>query len=215
MNRKLLALTMTAALLLMGAAYAEVPAIESVEYEGQGYVEVEFLHDVRYETPALTVTNSLGLNIPAELIETDDDEVLFRVDGFNPDETYTFTLSGVRVGLTGAFEAVTGEFITPENDIPFVKSVDADLDDREIDVEFLGRVRWNEPTVTVRTVPADPLAEGEQLEARITERDDDSLEVRVDGLKKGERYVVEITGVSLYDAENYATVSREFIAIDD
>ena len=120
MNRKLLALAIAAAMLLAGAAFAETPTIESVEYEGQGYVEVEFREDVRYEAPAVTVTNSLGLNIPAELIETDDDDVLFRVDGFNPDETYAFTISGVRVGPTGAYEAVTGEFTTPENDIPFI-----------------------------------------------------------------------------------------------
>ena len=215
MNRKLLALTMTAALLLSGTAIAEAPVIESVEYEGQGYVEVEFLQNVRYETPVLTVTNNLGLNIPAELIATDDDDVLFRIDGFNPNQTYSFTLGGVRAGLTGAFESVSGEFTTPDEDLPFIKNVDTDLDDKEIDVEFLGRVRWNDPVVTVRTVPADPADEGEILETRITERDNDGLEVRVKGLKKGEKYVVEVSGVSLYDAESYVTVSREFTAIDD
>ena len=46
-----------------------VPTIQFVTYEGFGYVEVDFLQDVNYENPTVTVTDASGAAIAATIVQ--------------------------------------------------------------------------------------------------------------------------------------------------
>jgi len=55
-------------------------------------------------------------------------------------------------------------------------------------------------------------ADGTALNAVITERDDDSIEVRVDGISRGDDYTVTVSGVGEAGSGIFGTVQRTFTA---
>lgn len=91
----------------------------------------------------------------------------------------------------------------------YIKDVDFDREDRELEVEFNRRVQFKKPKVVVRN------AKGKALKVKILEKDRDGIEVRVKGMKSGKRYTVKVSGVRAYKSGKYTTVSKKFIAFDD
>ena len=187
-----------------------VPTVQYATYEGFGFVEVDFLQDVNYENPAVTVTDAAGAPVTASLIQLDDDDLTFQVTGFATDATYTFTISGVRVGRNGTYTSVTGTFVVPPEGAAAIKKVEYDRDDREIDIEFATFVQYEVPTVQVIT------ADGTPINATIHEWDEDSIEARLETpLNIGSEYMVTVTGVRAAQETAFGTASFTFTAYDD
>ena len=208
--KKLLAIAAAAAVLLAIPALAAAPEAFRAEYEGNGRVEIDFRNDVTYENPAIQVMpadffgETTGLT--ATIVEIDDDDLTFVTEGLLPETTYTYTLSGVREGRTGEYGSITGTFITPAEGAVVISELEVDVEDGEIEIEFLGRVDYDNPTVTVTK------ADGTALKTTIEEREGDGIEVRARGLVRGEEYTVTVTGVAQRDSGTFGTVSRTVIA---
>jgi len=213
--KKLLAIVIAAVLLAIPALaasefFATEPAAEPsffrAEYEGNGRVEIEFKRDMSYQNLSVEVLNPFGQPEDVTLIEVDDDDLTFSVADVRDETTYTFTVSGIREGRTGDFGAITGQFTTPGPDDVVITELEGDVEDGEIEIDFLGRVRYDNPAVTVTR------ADGTALDARITDRENDSIELRVSGLTRGEEYTVTVTGVAPQDSGVFGSVTRTFIA---
>ena len=116
-----------------------VPTIQYVTYEGFGFVEVDFLQDVNYENPTVSVTDASGATFTAAIVQLDDDDLAFQITDFAADAAYNFTISGVRVGRNGSYTSVSGSFTVPPEGAAVIKKVEYDRDDREIDIEFTAR----------------------------------------------------------------------------
>lgn len=200
---------LTAAALLLALAVpvlAETPVIKKVEYEGRGYVDVDFRGKVEYSNVSVEVTDANGKAYEATIYELDNDDITFNVANIAEGMDYSFTVSGVRSGFSGEYEAVSDGFRVPAPGETGIKEVDYDDDDRELEVEFTARVRFENPDVIVED------AAGRLYETRIIEQDKNSIEVRVDGLTRGESYTVTVSGVGPADGETTASVSAEFTA---
>ena len=59
-----------------------VPTIQYVTYEGFGFVEVDFLQDVNYENPTVSVTDASGAPVTAAIVQLDDDDLTFQITDF-------------------------------------------------------------------------------------------------------------------------------------
>lgn len=204
--KKLISLLTALAALLTLTALAETPVIEAVNYYGNGRAEIEFVRDVQYENLTVTAADLFGNPVNVTLVDVDDDEIDLRLENVQPETLYTLTVSGVRSGRAGAYETLTAELTTPAENALFITNVDADADDREVEIEFPGRVEYDNVTVTI----AD--RDGNLLETRITERDDDGLELKVKGLKYGEEYTATVTGAALRGSGIFNEVKAEFTA---
>ena len=187
-----------------------VPTVQYATYEGFGFVEVDFLQDVNYENPTVTVTDANGAAIAATIVQLDDDDMTFQISDYAADATYNYTVSGVRVGRSGEYTSVTGTFIVPLEGAAVIKKVEYDRDDRDVDIEFAALVQYEAPTVQIVT------ADGTTINATITDWDEDSIEAHLDSaLNIGTEYMVTVTGVrSAQDAE-YGSASLTFTAYDD
>ena len=187
-----------------------VPTIQHVTYEGFGYVEVDFLQDVNYENPTVTVTDASGAAIAATIVQLDDDDLTFQITDFAADAAYDLTISGVRVGRNGSYTSVSGSFTVPPEGAAVIKKVEYDRDDREIDIEFAALVQYEAPTVQVIA------ADGTPINATIYEWDEDSIEARLESpLNLGSEYMVTVTGVRAAQDTAFGTASLTFTAYDD
>ena len=206
MKKAFAALLLTALLLTataLGASTGQAPAYRA-EYDGNGRVEIDFRSGATYKNLSVTVLDPDGVAQTVTILETDDDDLTFKIESIQPSTTYSFTVSGVQ--LPGAEpEALTGEITTPAAGETAIRSIEAD-DGNELEIEFAGRVDYADPTVTVTD------AEGAELTCVITEKDDDSMEVRAEGLVKGEDYTVTVTGVGEAGSGISGTVTRTFTA---
>lgn len=190
-------------MMLMVAAQAA--QIEKTEYEGFGYVEVDFINDVRYTGDVqVTVTDVAGTNYTATVQKMDDDDLTFKVDNIVEDQVYNYTISGIEGDA-----ALSGEFYASALKSSMIEKVEYDVNDRELDIDFNMDVRYDEnSTVTVTD------AAGSEYATTILEKDSDSIEARVEGLTPGETYTVTITGIAKAGENTFETYSREFVAID-
>ena len=187
-----------------------VPTIQYTTYEGFGFVEVDFLQDVNYENPTVSVTDAAGAPVTAAIVQLDDDDLTFQITDFAANATYNFTISGVRVGRNGSYTSVSGSFTVPLEGAAVIKKVEYDRDDREIDIEFAALVQYENPTVQVIA------ADGTPINATIYEWDEDSIEARLESpLNIGSEYMVTVTGVRAAQDTAFGTASLTFTAYDD
>lgn len=204
--KKLTALVLALLTLFTYTAFADEVLIEKIVYEGNGRVDVDFVRDVRYDNPRITVQDAEGNGYEAVLREKDDDDLDFRVSNLVPGGEYSFTISGVRSGNSGSYGSVSGSFAVPEDETLAIKKVEYDREDRELDVEFFSRV--NLQGIEVRITDAA----GMEYEAKIRELDKDGFEAYVPGLAWGESYTIEVFGL---DASESGGIPFSFVAKDD
>ncbi len=204
--KKKFALIIAAALLsvvMMVAAVAEGLNwdIKRSEYEGNGVVEVDLIRDVRYDNPQLTVTDSTGAAVPAQIINTDDDDIKFRIENPVPGETYDYVFTGISARRGGEEMKVSGSIRVPQEGEVVIRKIQYDRDG-EIEIDFSGSVEYGDVKAAVSSLL------GGEFEVVITEKDRDSIEGYVRGLEYGGIYTLTVSGVGA------AELSAEFIAVD-
>ena len=208
MRRSLTALLLAAVLLVMSAvpALASAPKVKQTEYEGNGVVEVDFSSKrVRYKNARVVVKDAAGNRMSVTILEKDGDGMTFRVKKVKPATRYTYTVSGVRKGVSGSYGSVKGSFRTPA-DVPEIAKVEYDPRDGELEVEFATRVQFRNLKVVVKD------ADGSRLTVTRTEKGKDDVEVKVKGMTPGQRYTVTVSGVRVKGKGGYITVGKTFTA---
>ena len=207
MKTKLIALIMAAILALSAIpAFAATPTIKKTEYEGNGVVEVDFKKSVQYKNAKVLVKDSSGKFYTAKITDKDSDDITFKVSSIAAGKTYAYQISGVRSGKSGSYVKITGKFTVPAAKKLTIQKLECDVGDRELELEFSGRVQYKSAKVTVKD------SAGKKYTARIEEKDSDSMEIYVKGLKKGKKYTVQISGVRLRNTGSYGKVSKTFTA---
>ena len=206
MMKKIIAFLMIALVLITSAVtvVADTPKIKKTEYDGNGLVEVDFRRDVQYKNLKVTVKDSKGKSYSVSVLERDEDDLTFRVKNIKAGLKYTYTISGVRSGRKGSYTSVKGTFKTPAaSKKPQVKYVEYDWEDRELEVEFVNRVSYKSPQVTLVN------AAGKSFPVRILDRDNDSLELYVGALASG-TYKLTISGIGLSGSTSKTTITHSF-----
>ena len=206
MNKKLV-LIISAALLaavMLVAAVAEGlnGDIKRSEYQGNGVVEVDFIRDLRYNDMQLSVTDALGNAVSAQVVNTDDDDIKFRIENPVPGETYTFNFTGLTARRGGEAIEAQGSIRIPAEGEVAIRKVEYDRDG-EIEVSFNTAVDYQDVKATVSSLM------GGDFEVVITERERNGFEGYVRGLEYGGIYTLTVSGVSAS-----GDVSAEFIAVD-
>ena len=210
MKRKLLAMLMAVIVMfstMTMPAMAATPQIRKTTYEGNGVVEVDFKKDVQYKKVKVQVKDSSGKFYTVSITDRDEDDLTFKVKNIAAGKTYAYQISGIRAGRSGSYVKITGKFTVPKAATKVaIKKVESDVSDRELEVKFNGKVQYKSAKVLVKD------AKGKYYTAKITEKDSDSVEIYVKGLKKGTKYAVQISGVRLKNKGSYTKVSTTFTA---
>ena len=183
-------------------AVAASPEMLKAEYEGRGYVEVDFKTKVQYKNATVTVKDSAGKTLPVKITEKDDDELTFRVNGLKADTKYSFAISGIRKGRSGAFGTVNGSFKTPKSELS-VRKAEYDRKDGELDLEFYGLVQYKNPKVIIKD------ASGKNYSCSISDLDRDEMEIAANGLPRG-NYTAKIYGIRLKGDKTYTSITVSF-----
>ena len=181
--------------------------IKKVNYEGNGIVEVDFRTKVSYKNAKVVVKDNTGKVYTTKIIEKDNDDLDFCALNLKSGTTYTFTISGVKVGRAKNYGSLSGTFKTPKAASGVsIKKIDCDIKDKELEIEFSSKVQYKNLKVTVKDNT------GKTYTCRITDRDSDEIEVRVQGLKRGTTYTVTVSGVRLKGKTQYQTITKTFKA---
>ncbi|MGN0673382.1 MAG: PepSY domain-containing protein [Anaerovoracaceae bacterium] len=93
---------------------AAAPKKESVEYKGNGKVEVEFRTKVNYRNTKVTVKDSSGTRYSTYIVDKDSDDLEFRIKNFKKGKTYRFTIDGIRKRGTVRYSSVSGTVKIPK-----------------------------------------------------------------------------------------------------
>ena len=211
MKKRIIPILLVLVLTVMTAAsaLAAAPKVKKTEYEGNGVVDVDFTRKVSYKSAKVVVKDSGGKKMIVKIIEKDDDDISFRVIGIRAGVKYRYTISGVRAGKSGSFGKVSGSFRTPAaraSSGVSVKKLEYDREDREIEIDFSTRVQYKNLKVTVMD------SVGKKMTVKRVDRDDDDLSIRVSGIKPGQRYTIQLSGVSVKGRNSHKTVSVTFTA---
>ena len=207
MKKKLLALVVSVMTIMATTvpALAATPTIQKTEYEGSGYVEVDFTRNVQYKSAKVTVKDSSGKKYTATIKKKDNDDLLFYVKNIKAGKKYTYTISGVRTGRSGSYKKVSGKFTVPAKNKVTIKSLDYDREDRELEIDFASKVLYKSAKVTVKD------SAGKSYTVKILKKKKDSIEVRVSGLKRKKSYTVKVSGVRTNTSgSSYTSVSKTF-----
>lgn len=197
-----------ALMLMTVSAMAETSIVEKIHYEGRGFIEVEFVRDVRYQDSTVTLKGQDGVEYPATIVEQDEDDLTFYIKDLPGGVTYDVTLSGILDRRSGEAVTATAQIALPEEGVPAIQTVEYDWKDEELDIDFFERVDYRELKVELTD------QSGAVYDVRVLESDSDSLEVRAEGLDYGATYTITVSGVSLYGEDDYRSVSMEFEAVD-
>ena len=106
---------MLAALMLVSAGTAVMagaPAIEDIEHNGRGRVEVDFYGKVKYRKCRVTVRDNYGKKYKVKKIRKDSDDVNFTIKNFKAGRNYTITVKGVKTRGTKKYGRVSGTLNT-------------------------------------------------------------------------------------------------------
>lgn len=183
--------------------------IKKTSYKGSSKVEVDFAHKVSYKNAKVTVKDSGGKSYSASVTSKKSDELKFKVSGIKAGKTYTFKISGIKNRSANSYTSVSGKFKTPSQVKVTIREIEYDFDDKELSVEFNGKVNYKNTKVTVTD------SNGKSYSATILEKDRDEMEIRVKGLKRGGKYTLKISGVKHVNASSYTTMTKSFYAYDD
>ena len=74
-------------------------------------LEIDFATDVEYKNLKITVRDEDGNELPIYNIEKDPDDLDMDIEGMVVGETYTITVSGVRVKGVGSYTTVSKTFV--------------------------------------------------------------------------------------------------------
>lgn len=197
-----------AILVLAVPAAAETPVVQKIQYEGRGFIDVEFARNVSYQDTTVTLKGEDGVEYPATVVEKDDDDLTFYIENVPGGATYDVVISGVRMRRSEEAVTVETQIALPEEGVPAIQFVEYDRRDEELDIDFFERVDYLDLKVELKD------QNGTAYEVRILESDSDNLEVRAEGLDYGATYTITVSGVSLYGENDYQSVSMEFEAVD-
>lgn len=207
MLKRIIALCMAVMLLTVSVpAMAETPKVKKTEYEGSGYVEVDFKKSVQYKNAKVRVKDANGKEYSVSIREKDSDDITFKVSGVEAGKTYAYQISGIRSGKKGSYVAITGKFTVPDPNKVTIKEVDYDKGDKELEVEFKNKVKYKNLKVTVKN------SSGKKFTTKILDKESDGLELSVKGLTYGKKYTITVSGVSSGKTADYTTVSKTFTA---
>ena len=185
-------------------AASTAPKVDSVKYENSKKIEVEFKGKVQYNNPGISVTDSKGNPYAATIVEADDDDFTFRIASPKKGMTYTYTINNVAKLGSGDYTTVKGTFRIAGKKEVLVEDVDYDREDKEVSIEFQGKVKWKNAKVTIKD------SAGKNYVKKINEKDNDEIELKVKGLTTGKKYTYKITGVARKGSNKYKTVKGSF-----
>lgn len=185
---------------------ASKPTVEKADYEGSGRIEVEFSGKVSWKNAAVTVKDLNGKTYKATIIEKDSDEIDFRIKNYKKNKTYKITIKGVAKRGTTSYTSVTTKVKIPAAGKITIDEIDYDKTDREVEIDFVGRVQWKSPTVKITD------SNGKNYVTRIIEKDSEGIEIKVNKLTTGKTYKYKITGIRKYGTKDYITLSGSFKA---
>ena len=185
-------------------AASAAPKVDSVKYENNKKIEVEFKGKVQYNNPTISVTDSKGNAYATTIVEADDDDFTFQIANPKKGMTYTYNINNVANLGSNEYTAVKGTFRVAGKKEVLVEDVDYDREDKEVNFEFQGNVKWKNAKVTIKD------SAGKNYVKRINDKDNDEIELKVKGLTGGKKYTYKITGVARKGSNKYKTVKGSF-----
>ncbi len=206
-TRKVVMLMMVAVIFVMSALPAfAAPQVKKAKVEQKGVVEVDFRTKVQYRNLKITVKDDQGKAYSTRILERDDDELEFRINNYKEGRTYTYTVSGIKKRGETSYSSVSGKVTIPaKSNALKVKKVKYDREDREAEFELSGKVKWRNAKVTI--------SDGSRnYSVRITDYDNDEIEVYVKGLTRGKTYNYTISGLAKAGTNNFVTLKGSFKA---
>lgn len=88
-----------AAVLACGAAFAGGPSIDKIQYKNNGSVLIKFAEQiVQSGGQSITVRDSNGRQVPAQIVKSSGRQMEIRVPQARNGEKYSFELNGMNVG---------------------------------------------------------------------------------------------------------------------
>lgn len=204
LGSRLLAAVLAAVMVLglnMMPAQADA-RIESVDYEGNGRIEVEFKTPVRYyRTFRVAAHNTAGKQMGTEIIKKGEDELLFRIIGAQPGQTYIFVVNGIRKQGESVKTRITRRITIPKSAGSVkIKRVSYEPEDSNLELGFSDEVEWKNAKITVKSGSTNYVSS-------ITGKSGKGVKIRVKKLTMGTTYTVTISGIRKKGTSKYGTVT--------
>lgn len=182
------------------------PKIAKVICTASGKLNVSFKGKVKYsDTVKVTITDAEGKEVDCQIKKKNKTSMQISVQGLVKGQKYTLTIEGVIAKNTSEPVTITKTFTAKGMKTACKASKVTVAKKKFITIKVKGNVCYKDATVTV--VDED----GNSLEAEIVKKTKGNIKVWVDGLVKGKKYTVTITGVKVKKEKNYSSITKTFV----
>lgn len=176
-----------------------------------GKVNIHFSQTVEWgPEAAATLTDSENKTIDVKILKKGPRMAAIQGEGMTQGQRYTAAISGIRVGGAAEYTSVSGVFtakkLKGKCKATKIKKEVAVKAKNTIIVKCKGKVQLKDAVVTVKD------SNNKEYEGKVVGNSKGNIKVSINGLKKGMKYTVTITGVKTQKELNYASVSTTFVA---
>lgn len=188
--------------------------VKSVNYDyddSDDDIEIDFSSKIKLKSNAkATVKDSTGKSYTTYIEDHDSNEIDLDVTNLKANKKYTVTITGIKKSTASKYGTLTITFSIPKATTNLVKDVDYDVEDKEVSFDFKNKVSYKNAKVVITNT-----SNTKTYTARIVEKDNDELTVRVSGLTRGSSYKYKITGVTNKSTGSNKALSGTFKAVDN
>lgn len=181
--------------------------VEKVTCTASGKVNISFKQKVTYtDELSVTIEDTESKKYDCKVSKKNNALLVVSVKGLVKGHKYIITIKGVVA--KGGKEAVTikKEFFAKGMKTGCKISKITKSGKNFIVLKLKGSAYYKDATVVVKD------SEGKEIPAKIIKKAKGTIKVKAEGLKKGKKYIVTVTGVKLKKEKNYSSITKTFIA---
>jgi len=181
--------------------------VEKVTCTASGKINISFKQKVTYtDAFSVALSDAAGKEFECKVSKKNNALLVVTTKGLVKGHKYTLYINGVMA--KGAKEAVSikKEFVAKGMKTECKISKIEMSGKKFIILKLKGSAYYKDATVCVKDV------DGKEIPAKIVKKARGNIKVKAEGLKKGAKYTVTVTGVKLKKEMNYSSITKTFIA---
>lgn len=176
-----------------------------------GKVNISFSQAVEWGPEAAAVLTDMDNNtVDVKILKKGTRMAVIQGEGMTKGQRYTATISDIRAVGAAEYTSVSGAFtakkLKGKCKAAKIKKEVAVKAKSTIIVKCKGKVQLKDVVVTVKD------SDNKEYAGKVVGNSKGNIKVSINGLKKGMKYTVTITGVKTQKELNYTSVSTTFVA---
>lgn len=179
--------------------------VSKVTCTASGKVNVSFRGKVTYsDTLSVVIADESGKEMECKILKKNKGLMSVSAKGLVKGQKYTITIEGVMAKNAAEPATITKTFVAKGMKTANKVSKATVKYNKFVILKLKTSASYKDATVTVKD------ADGKEYAAKIVKKAKGNIKIQVEGLEKGKKYTVTVTGIKTKKEKNYSSVTKTF-----